>query len=1082
MTNEQSVIVLPDAPEEQQLRMREGGVACWEEVVSIDTYELGEPDRFPLFLDRRVYQGSSGRVYPLPMIDRIADGKRPRAWRAIHVENAYVRLMLLPELGGRIHIAVDKVAGYDMFYRNNVIKPALVGLAGPWISGGVEFNWPQHHRPATFLPVRTRIDREPDGAVVVWHSDLDPLQRMRGMHGVRLRPESSLVEVDVLLHNRTDVAQTFLWWANVAAAIHDDYQSVFPEDVAYVADHARRAITAYPHADRPYYGVDYPALAETQSGADRIDFPVRMPVPSSYMVTDTQEEFFGGYDHRAQAGFVHWADRAISPGKKQWTWGGGDIGRAWARQLTDDDGPYVELMAGVFTDNQPDFSWLAPGETRRFSQFWYPIHRIGPARQANRHAAIAVSHTDNGVCVGLITTVERDVELTIRSQDAVIDVWRGRVGPGTPVIRRLPVMSDVCQVVVSEGAGEILSWIHRDSKAAEPWVAAIPPAPERIESIDALFVTATHLAQYRHPSRSPVPYLREALARDPRDSRAATALGAWHLSRGEYEQACHLFEIAVDRVTARNAHPRDGEPIYLLGLALERLGLRERAAHCFEKAAWNYAWRSAACLARARLALWEGAAEHAKRWALQAGDIPEARRVLVLALRRQGRQQEADATLAALIAEDPLDPSLLALVGDAEAIDPREPLDAATEFARAGAVDEALRVTTAAVASDLGFANAEPLRYYLRALWLEKAGRHGEAAAERRSARIAPSLWAFPAGLDVYDALRAALVADASDAHAHALLGMWLLDAARDVDALAHLRAAASLASSDPVTWRNLALAIVRVDGDLAEADDAMVRALQCGGGARVVYERDLLARRRGVSAVDRLAWMEQYRDILLERDDLALAYAVALLDSSRVHDAWRILTTRTFRPFEGGEGRVIAAYDRAACEIARSLLPDDPAAAEHLLREGIRVPETLGEGRHPANPPVERLVLLGDIASRRGDMDTASGAWRAATARSLLAVDERPLDEVDFWRGLAHLRLRNDALAEATWVGLERRADELESLSDEVDYFATSLPELGPFDADSSAARARQAQMLRSLARRGAALSAQTRGGAEIR
>src|SRR5690606_21364732 len=110
------------------------------------------------------------RVYPLPMIDAVAHEKTPRLWQAIHLENAAVRLMLLPELGGRIHIGYDKAAGYDFFYRNNVIKPALVGLLGPWISGGVEFNWPQHHRPATFLPVDSRIEREPDGGVVVWHS------------------------------------------------------------------------------------------------------------------------------------------------------------------------------------------------------------------------------------------------------------------------------------------------------------------------------------------------------------------------------------------------------------------------------------------------------------------------------------------------------------------------------------------------------------------------------------------------------------------------------------------------------------------------------------------------------------------------------------------------------------------------------------------------------------------------------------------------------------------------------------------------------------------------------------------------
>ena len=100
-----------------------------------------------MFLEKRVYQGSSGKIYPLPFIDRIASEPVEHAWQAVHLENDYVRVMVLPEIGGRIHVGFDKINGYDFFYRQNVIKPALVGLAGPWISGGVEFNWPQHHRP-----------------------------------------------------------------------------------------------------------------------------------------------------------------------------------------------------------------------------------------------------------------------------------------------------------------------------------------------------------------------------------------------------------------------------------------------------------------------------------------------------------------------------------------------------------------------------------------------------------------------------------------------------------------------------------------------------------------------------------------------------------------------------------------------------------------------------------------------------------------------------------------------------------------------------------------------------------------------
>ena len=354
-------LVLPPRPPDQAGL----DVAIWAQPVVIATYEPFPPDPNPMFLERRVYQGSSGRVYPLPITDGVSDERLDRSWQAIHLENRYIRLMLLPELGGRVHVALDRSTGYDLIYRQNVIKPALVGLAGPWISGGIEFNWPQHHRPSTFQPVDWSIERESDGGATAWCSEHEPMNRMKGMHGLRLRPDSALIEVRVRLYNRTPFMETFLWWTNIAVRVHDRYQAVFPPDVVHVADHARRAISTFPVARGRYYGVDYGARSELDAD---LRWYRNIPVPTSYMATGTQADAFGGYDHAADAGFVHVADHTISPGKKLWTWGDSGFGHAWDRNLTDADGPYIELMAGVYTDNQPDFSQLAPHETRTFSQ------------------------------------------------------------------------------------------------------------------------------------------------------------------------------------------------------------------------------------------------------------------------------------------------------------------------------------------------------------------------------------------------------------------------------------------------------------------------------------------------------------------------------------------------------------------------------------------------------------------------------------------------------------------------------------------------------------------------------------------
>ncbi|MDN3494847.1 DUF5107 domain-containing protein [Planococcus sp. APC 4015] len=1069
-----SRIHLPAAPPDQQALLDEGGVACWAEDVIIDTYEAGEPDRYPLFLDRRVYQGSSGRVYPMPMIDAVSHEKRPRAWRAIHLENAYVRLMLLPEIGGRIHIGYDKVAGYDFFYRNNVIKPALVGLAGPWISGGVEFNWPQHHRPATYLPVDARIEHEPDGAVVVWHSDLDPLQRMRGVHGIRLRPGSSLVEADVRLHNRTDAPQTFLWWANVAARSHERYQSFFPDDVAYVADHARRAITAFPRADRAYYGVDYPALAEGRPDADRIDIYSNIPVPTSYMITDTEDSFFGGYDHGADAGFVHWADRAVAPGKKQWTWGTGAIGTAWDAQLTDDDGPYVELMAGVYTDNQPDFAWLAPGETKQFSQYWFPIHAIGAARQATTDAAIAVS--PDGSRVGVIATAAVEATITVRT---AVDTaqWHASLAPDRPFTHTV-TGARIIEVHVHDAGGTLVSWAERTVSTGEPWVATAPETPAEIAGTDELYLTATHLDQYRHPTRAAAPYLREALDRDPADVRAATALAGWHLRHAEYDEAARLLERAIDRLTRRNLNPRDGEALYLLGLVRERQGDRADADDRFARAGWNAAWAAPATLARARLALRAGRARDALRLASDALAIPEARRLRVLALRALGRHDEAASALGQLRRADPLDAATAALgrvLGEQAPppADPRTTLDIAAEFARAGAYAEALAATAEpAAAAAAAFGNAEPMRRILRSEWSRAAGDPDAAPADLDGV---PLDLAFPAGLDQFDALTAATARGAGPA-VHALRGMWLLDAARDDDALAELTAATDAGIHDPVAWRNLALAIMRTNKDADAADAAYAHALSLSADARLVFERDLLARLAGVPAGERLALLHEHAGLLATRDDLALAHVTLLLDTDRVDEAWAVLEARTFRPFEGGEGQVIAAYDRAACALARRhLAAGDAAGAAEILRAGLTAPANLGEGRHPAEPQAERLVLLGDALAASFDDEGARAAWERARAATPLAVADRPADARDRWIGVAHVRLGEYDAADAVWRRLESRADELERAKDDVDYFATSLPELLVFDTDTARARATAARELRDAAAAGRAMHVRT-------
>jgi len=1086
MLTEESRLDLPPIPADQQNL----GVAAWSEALTIDTYEPLDPDRFPQFLDRRVYQGSSGRVFPLPFHERISSTKRPRRWEAVHLENRWIRLVILPELGGRIHVGYDKTAQYDFFYRNNVIKPALVGLAGPWISGGVEFNWPQHHRPATFLPTDVSIEREDDGSVTVWCSDHDPFARMKGMHGIRLRPDSSAIEARVRLFNRSERTETFLWWANVAAAVNDDYQSFFPTDVHHVADHAKRAVSTFPAADGSYYGVDYPARVDADHpDADRLDWYRNIPVPTSYMVTDTEDAFFGGYDHGRRAGFVHWADRAISPGKKQWTWGNAPFGHAWDANLTDGDGPYVELMAGVYTDNQPDFSFLEPGETKSFSQFWYPISQIGPAMQATREAAIRVDVLGGrSLRIGVTASIlAEDARIRIHDATGVEHaVLTARLTPATPVVVDWEAAPEVdaaaLRVTVTSGDRELVRFARRRADAASteaPAPAVAPPAPDEVATTEELVVIGDYLEQYRHATRSPEPYWQEALRRDPGDIRANVALGSRRYAAAEYDRAIEHFERAVDRLVSWAPNPPDGDAHYRLGLALLRAGRTADGRRALEKATWNAATAAPAQLALARcLAVGDpaGALDHVQAILRRDREHLQARDIGVVLLRRLGRTAEAEALLAETLAIDSLDQWARHLAGRPLSDDATVLLDVALEYSSVGALDDAQQVLGLAEQragrQALGQVNIRPLVAVHLADIALRSGRETDAHRAVAYASAVDPARALPSRLDDIDALRRVLAFEpAGAAVLWSMLGSWLYDRGRTADAVASWErglAAQPDRANAAVLHRNLGVAAVNGAHDTAAAASHYAAALRAlPDDARLLYERDELAARMGTTSAERLRLLDARPDLVDERDDLTLNRVGLLLDLGRVDEARTILENRHFQPWEGGEGRALAAWDRCLLDTARRALADaDPAGAVAAVQRALNAPSSLGEARHPLATTADLHLALGDALARLGRDDDARAAWEtaAAAAGDFTDMATAPFTERSAWSIAALDRLGRTGEARRRLDDLAGYIDGLSVAPAEIDYFATSLPTMLLFHADPVAQRDALVARLREL------------------
>ena len=1049
---------------------------AWEEPVKIRSWLPESPDPNPLFLEKRVYQGSSGRVYPLPVIDRISTEPREQAWQAVHLENEFIRIMVLPEIGGRIHVGLDKLNGYDFFYRQNVIKPALVGLAGPWISGGVEFNWPQHHRPATFTPVQVAIERASDGSVTIWCSDHDPMSRMKGMHGLRLRPGKACLEVRVRLYNRTTDTQTFLWWANAATHVHENYQSFFPRDVRMVADHAKRAVTEFPLSQGKYYGVDYgergrQGVPEEEkpkcfvpTGAyapNDLSWYANIPVPTSYMIVGSRGDFFGGYDHSRNAGMVHVADHHIAPGKKQWTWGNHDFGYAWDRHLTESDGPYIELMAGVFTDNQPDFSFLAPGETKNFSQFWYPIREIGVPDEANLHGAVRVERLRDRVNVHLLVTEARPqstLRLFLCGHEG--GSWHGDLSPEAPLHHTFSLAGDgdpaaPLEFMLEQNGQVLLRYAPAEAAAANELTPATePPEPAAVAGNDELFLTGLHLEQYRHPTRAPEPYWQEAIRRDSGDSRARQALGRWHLRRGELSLAEEHLRLAVHRLTERNPNPSDGEPFYNLGQALLFQGRAAEAYDAFYKSAWNAAWRGPAYHRLAELDCrrcdWQTAFDHIDQSLNVGADNLNARNLKAIILQRLGRHREARDLLHATHALDPLDNFSDFLHSGNPPADGQQRLDLIFDLLRAGLNEEALTVVSMSCSSANDGAAAMLL--YARAHILRRLGRAEESAAWKEASAAHPA-YVFPSRLEEMLLLEEAIRLNPQDSRAPYYLGNLLYDRRRHREAIAMWDRSAQLNPDYPVVWRNLGFAYHNVLHQVERAREAFARArVLAPKDARILYEQDQLAKRTGIAAEDRLAVLESGRELVARRDDLCLELATLYNSLRRPDCALDVLLAREFQPWEGGEGLVLAQYVRAQVLRGRHALANgDPAAALRSFQAASNPPESIGEAPHLLSNRSMIDYWLGAAHAAIGDRETAVSHWqRAARSHSdFQQMQVQPISDMTFWSAMALRRLGREDESRALFGTIHEYSVALDKEPPAIDYFATSLPALLLFDED---------------------------------
>jgi tetratricopeptide (TPR) repeat protein len=1016
----------------------------------IPTYLSGPPDPNPMFYFGQNSQGAEGRIYPYPLYDNLTNQKHDQTYHLVYLENEYVKIGILPEIGGRLFSAEDKTNHYDFVYHQHVIKPALIGLIGAWISGGIEWNIPHHHRASTFLPVQYRTETNADGSKTVWVGELEVRQRMRWAVGYTLHPGSSVLDCSVRILNRTPLENTMLCFANVAVNANPDYQIIFPPDTQWVTFHAKNQFTEWPMAKGVFNGEDFGDGTDVSLWKNHVK-------PNSMFCWGSSDDFFAGYDHGKNAGTMSIANHYIVPGKKFWTWGSGPVGHMWDDILTDADGPYIELMVGAYSDNQPDYSWLQPFETRAFQMSWYPFRDIGGVKSANRDAAVNLEVAHGTAKVGFYTTKEfPQATVFLKAADKVLLQEQFDINPAKPYKKDIALPSgmeaeDLRASLVSDGKEVIAYAPVRLKSTPRPDIVKPPSAPASIANDEELYLTGQRIDQFHDPNHHPEPYWQELLRRDPGNIEANKGMGLLALRRAKYPEAEAYFKTALARLTAKYTTPKDASPFYYLGVALAAEDKADEAFSAFYHASWSQEWKSPAYFSLAEIAAGRGDFSTALDLVDQSLDAnalnPRAYELKSAVLRHLGRGSDATALLALAAAKtDPLDAGLMAeqwLVakdsGTATALfstlnqHPQNAQEIAADFADAGLWSDGIDGLTQYISGSPDPTKISPMIFYYLGYFEDKMGDSAKAGEYRRHAMELSPEYVFPFQSEEIAVLRGAIAANPQDARARYYLGNLLFDGQPD-EAVALWEQSVALDPKLAVAWRNLSQAYEHQEGPkaLAQAISCLEKAISLNDQDPTYFsELDHLYQATGAPVEKRLSLLQQHQ-ATVGRADGSLVVLIGLKTfTDKPDEAIALLQNHLFNIWETGS-QINTGAAWANAYLTRGL--------QHFRTKQFR--EALSDFETACKPPAnlraqppsgiidaEINYWIGKTHASLGETDAARESWNnillikkpESPGSSLSETTHERLqgDVLDFYRTLASVALEQKAEAKPAFAQL---------------------------------------------------------------
>ena len=1047
--------------------------------IVLPTYAPGGYDKTPLFYTGRVYQGAQGRVYPYPMQDVLFDGKVDETYTYLTLENKWLQMGLLPEHGGHLLNFTDKQTGFETFYRQHVVKPALIGMLGAWISGGVEWNFPHHHRATTAMPIDWRLAANADGSKTVWIGETELRRRLKWTIGLSMMPDRAVLRADNVFMNRGPFIESMIYWANVSVHCGDDYQIIFPPSCHLGFDHHKNYWTSWPIGPRKEEIELLPSqrskYADDISGTMDLSWWRNYTIESrSIFAMDPDNAWLAGMDHKKNMGTAHVSNRHLTVGKKFFLWGNFPEAHVWDTVLTDSDGPYLELMVGCWSDNQPDYSWIAPYETRRVSQYWFPVKGIGGVKNVTIDGAVNVDRCGKEeLLVGFHSTRALKgctVRVLRKGADApVFEEKNVALDPNTPWCKPVKVVADAADqeftATLADASGKVFlayTPVGPDPHDPLPPKVENPRDPKTYASAELAYEVGLRLDQFHNGLIDPEPYYRRALEIDPDYTRANLALGVCRLKNGAYAEARPYLARAVRRATQNHTRALDAAPEYYLALCEKGLGNLKAAEDLFWRCTWRQSYKKESYVEIARLALLKGdfaeallriddalalGQDEAKLWTLKA-----------LALRKLGRAAEAAPCLDRAFACDPLEywgavertgGTSFAEAEKNRGLKAQQLLECVGDYWAVGCYGEVVALCDAALAkarAEKPYATegALPLGETLAACnsYREPMFAFFKAAAE---AKLNPSakpvldkvdwIYCFPSRLEELEVLQWTAANLPPDADTQYFLGEILWNMDRKDAALGAWKKAVEINPQHALALRCLGFGLSHpgtyftntgVPSGVAsrEAYDYYLRALEADpGNFRTLDEAGKLAEKLNLPAQERLALMLKYPEACGKYDAnmLRLAYCHnAVGDYAKAH---AILTTRRFHVWEGADG-LLAPFVEACLGLGRAAMAKgDYKAALGYFEESTTYPENLQAGRpgDAGTEPKSRYFMaqcrkaLGDAAGYRAELEKSLKGWIHA-------------GEMDYWRVKALRELGRDAETAPLIAELRQAIRELET------------------------------------------------------